>query len=43
MISKAAMLGVPESIMRRQLAHFTKVDPAYGAGAARGLNRMSSP
>ncbi len=33
----AAMEGVPEAIVRRQLAHFHKVDPAYGAGVARAL------
>jgi len=33
----AAMEGVPEAIVRRQLAHFRKVDPAYGAGVARAL------
>jgi catalase len=33
----AAMEGVPEEIVRRQLAHFTKADPAYAAGVARHL------
>lgn len=33
----AAMQGVPEAIVRRQLAHFTKADPAYGAGVAKAL------
>jgi len=33
----AAMAGVPEVIQRRQLVHFTKADPAYGAGVARAL------
>ncbi len=33
----AAMQGVPEQIVRRQLAHFSKADPAYGAGVARAL------
>ena len=28
----AAMDGVPNHIIERQLAHFTKADPAYGAG-----------
>lgn len=32
-----AMQGVPEEIMRRQIAHFTKADPAYGAGVAARL------
>ena len=31
----AAMLGVPEQILRRQVAHFAKADPAYGAGVAK--------
>jgi catalase len=30
----AAMGGVPEYILRRQIAHFAKADPAYGAGVA---------
>ena len=30
----AAMGGVPAEIMRRQIAHFAKADPAYGAGVA---------
>jgi catalase len=30
----AAMQGVPEHIQLRQVAHFTKADPAYGAGVA---------
>jgi len=33
----AAMAGVPETIVRRQLAHFAKADPAYGAGVAKAL------
>jgi catalase len=36
-ISKAAMQGVPESIVQRQLAHFNKVGPTYGAGEAKAL------
>jgi len=32
-----AMAGVPEEIVQRQLAHFTKADPAYGEGVARAL------
>jgi catalase len=31
----AAMQGVPDAIVLRQLAHFSKADPAYGAGVAR--------
>jgi len=31
----AAMQGVPAEIIARQVAHFTKVDPAYGAGVAK--------
>jgi catalase len=33
----AAMQGVPESIIRRQLALFAKCDPAYGEGVRRAL------
>ncbi|MFC3675312.1 catalase [Ferrovibrio xuzhouensis] len=33
----AAMNGVPEAIQRRQIAHFAKADPAYGAGVAKRL------
>jgi catalase len=33
----AAMQGVPEVIQRRQIAHFTRADPAYGAGVAERL------
>ncbi|MEN3930596.1 catalase [Microvirga sp. W0021] len=32
-----AMQGVPEEIIRRQIAHFSKADPAYGAGVAAKL------
>jgi len=33
----ASMMTVPGSIQRRQIQHFTKADPAYGAGVATGL------
>jgi catalase len=33
----AAMQGVPEQIQLRQIAHFAKADPAYGAGVAERL------
>ena len=33
----AAMGGVPEAIIRRQIAHFDKADPAYGAGVAKAV------
>jgi catalase len=33
----AAMAGVPEEIVQRQLAHFHKADPAYAAGVAQAL------
>jgi catalase len=33
----AAMQGVPEEIVRRQLGHFAKADPGYAAGVARAL------
>ncbi|ESR22429.1 catalase [Lutibaculum baratangense] len=32
-----AMQGVPEEIIRRQLAHFYKADPAYGEGVAKAV------
>lgn len=32
-----AMKSVPREIQERQIAHFTKADPAYGQGVARGL------
>ena len=33
----ASMSGVPEEIVRRQLAHFSKADPRYGAGVSAAL------
>ena len=39
----ASMTGVPETIVRRQLAHFSKADPAYGAGVARALGMSPEP
>ena len=33
----AAMGGVPDHIVRRQIAHFAKADPAYGKGVAERL------
>ena len=36
----AAMAGVPEAIQRRQIAHFAKADPAYGAGVAARVGRL---
>ena len=39
----ASMQGVPEEIVRRQLAHFTKADPAYGAGVAKALGIVGEP
>jgi catalase len=32
-----AMAGVPEAILRRQVAHFAKADPAYGRGVAQRI------
>ena len=32
-----AMTGVPREIIERQLAHFAKADPAYGAGVKKAL------
>ena len=31
----AAMQGVPDFIVKRQLEHFAKADPAYGEGVRR--------
>ncbi|MGA2794687.1 MAG: catalase-related domain-containing protein [Roseiarcus sp.] len=36
----AAMQGVPVEIVQRQILHFHRADPAYGAGVAR---RMGVP
>lgn len=33
----AAMQGVPQAIIERQLAHFAKADPVYGEGVAKAL------
>ncbi|MCK0195437.1 catalase [Ancylobacter sp. 6x-1] len=33
----ASMGGVPEFILKRQIAHFSKADPRYGEGVARRL------
>jgi catalase len=33
----AAMAGVPEEIVQRQLVHFQKADPAYADGVAKAL------
>ena len=33
----ASMGGVPETILRRQIEHFTRADPAYGRGVAERL------
>lgn len=34
----AAMNGVPEEIVRRQLAHFERISPAYAEGIAKALD-----
>jgi catalase len=33
----ASMSGAPETILRRQIEHLTKADPAYGQGVAARL------
>jgi catalase len=33
----AAMQGVPKEIVERQVVHFTRADPAYGAGVAQRM------
>jgi catalase len=35
---KAAMDGEPAKIIQRQLVHFHRADPAYGAGVAKALD-----
>jgi catalase len=37
-----AMSGVPQFIVERQLAHFDKADPAYGAGVRAALAAADS-
>ena len=39
-----AMAGVPDEIVKRQLGHFAKADPAYADGVAKalGLTRAAS-
>ncbi len=32
-----AMQGVPRDIQMRQIGHFSRADPAYGGGVAKGL------
>jgi catalase len=34
---KAAMEGVPVEIVKRQIAHCYRADPAYGAGVAKAM------
>ena len=36
----AAMQGVPDTIIERQLVHFDRVDPAYGNGVRAALGRV---
>jgi catalase len=38
----AAMQGVPQEIINRQLEHFDKADPAYGAGVRAALQAKKS-
>ncbi len=35
------MRGVPETIQRRQIGHFSKADAAYGRGVAERLGLMT--
>ena len=37
-----AMQGVPQFIVDKQLAHFDKADPDYGAGIRKALKGMSA-
>ena len=34
-----AMYGVPDEIVKRQLEHFAKADPAYAEGVKKALGR----
>ncbi|BAU64992.1 hypothetical protein STA3757_23700 [Stanieria sp. NIES-3757] len=36
------MQGVPQEIIDRQLVHFDKADPEYGAGVRDALSKISS-
>jgi catalase len=38
-----AMTGVPQFIVERQLGHFDKADPAYGAGVRVALAAAEHP
>jgi catalase len=40
---KEAMNGVPAKIIQRQLVHFYRADPAYGAGVAKALGIDHKP
>ena len=37
----AALQGVPDFIVTRQLEHFAKADPAYGEGVAKAIHRLT--
>ncbi|MBN8929217.1 MAG: catalase [Rhodospirillales bacterium 69-11] len=39
----ASMQGVPAEIVERQIAHFTKADPAYGAGVRAAVGSVATP
>jgi catalase len=39
----ASMAGVPAAIIRRQLIHFHRADPAYAAGVAQALGLQNHP
>ncbi|MEX2381697.1 MAG: catalase [Opitutales bacterium] len=39
----AAMEGVPENIIHRQLEHFRRADPAYADGVAKALGMETAP
>ena len=39
----AAMQGVPAEIIARQVAHFRRADPAYGAGVAAAVQAVHTP
>ncbi|MDR3538343.1 MAG: catalase-related domain-containing protein, partial [Acetobacteraceae bacterium] len=39
----ASMQGVPQEIVERQIAHFSKCDPAYGEGVRAAVGKQHTP
>lgn len=38
----SSMQGVPQEIIERQLVHFEKADPEYGAGVRQALKKLAN-